>query len=69
MSEEPRINDERVGRRAELLAEEKAAGSDDPQAQAESILADSEERIASRNAAPDTHLEHRTSKDATPPAD
>lgn len=62
-------DDERVSRRAELLAEEKAAGSDDPQAQAESILADSEERIASRNAAPGTQLEHRTSKEATPPPD
>ena len=62
-------DDERVSRRAELLAEEKAAGSDDPQAQAESILADSDERIASRDAAPDTHLERRTSNEATPPAD
>jgi hypothetical protein len=67
MTEEPMDNDERVSRRAELLAEEKAAGSDDPHAQAESILADSEERVASRNAAPDTQLEHRTSTDATPP--
>jgi hypothetical protein len=65
-TDEPVADDERVSRRAELLAEEKAAGSDDPRAQAESILADSEERVASRHAAPDTQ-EHRTSKDATPP--
>ena len=69
MTDEPTTNDERVSRRAELLAEEKAAGSDDPRAQAESILADSEERTASRDAAPDTQLEHRTSDEATPPPD
>ena len=33
-----------VASRAELLPEELAVGSDDPQAQAEAILADSEER-------------------------
>ncbi len=33
-----------VASRAELLPEEKEAGSDDPQAQAEAILADSQER-------------------------
>jgi hypothetical protein len=69
MTDEPKVDDERVSRRAELLAEEKAAGSDDPRAQAESVLADSEERVASRNAAPDTHLEHRTSEETTPPPD
>ena len=37
--------DERVETRAELLNEEAAAGSDDPQAQAEAILADSDERV------------------------
>ena len=36
--------DERVGQRAELLPEELAAGSDDPQAQAEAILEESDER-------------------------
>ena len=35
---------ERVETRADLLPEEKAAGSEDPQAQAEAILADSDER-------------------------
>lgn len=34
-----------VASRAELLPEEQAVGSDDPQAQAGAILAESEERI------------------------
>lgn len=34
----------RVERRSELLPEEQEAGSDDPTAQAEAILADSDER-------------------------
>jgi hypothetical protein len=59
--------DERVSRRAEQLAEEKAVPTDDAQAQAEAILDESEARTASREAAPGTHLEHRTSEDATPP--
>lgn len=37
-------DDDNVGRRAELLPEEQAVGSDDPEAQAEAILAESEER-------------------------
>jgi hypothetical protein len=37
---------ERVDQRAELLPEERAAGSDDPQAQAEVILEDSDSRTA-----------------------
>jgi hypothetical protein len=38
-------DEERVGQRAsELLPEERAAGSDDPLAQAEAILAESDER-------------------------
>ena len=54
--------DDRVGQRAaELLPEELAAGSDDPQAQAEAILADSDVREADLDAAPDSLLEHRTS--------
>lgn len=67
MTEEPLTDDERVARRAELLPEEKAAGSDDPQAQAAAILADSEERLASRDAAPGTQLEHRSSEETTDP--
>jgi hypothetical protein len=38
------IPDDRVATRAELLPEELAVGSDDPQAQAEAILIESEER-------------------------
>ena len=37
-------DEERVEGRSELLPEELAAGSDDPQAQAEAILAESDER-------------------------
>lgn len=52
----------RVSMRSELLPEEKAAGgSADPQAQAEAILEDSEERTEVPNAAPTTHLERRGS--------
>jgi hypothetical protein len=35
---------ERIEHRAHLLPEEQAAGSDDPEAQAAAILADSDER-------------------------
>lgn len=37
--------DKRVAERSELLPEEAAAGSADPEAQAEAILADSDERV------------------------
>lgn len=36
--------EDRVETRAELLPEERAAGSDDPEAQAEAILGESDER-------------------------
>ena len=39
-------NDDRVDERADLLPEERAAGSDDPQAQAAAILDDSDRRTA-----------------------
>jgi hypothetical protein len=52
-----------------LTAEEKAAGSADPRAQSEAIMEDSARRTASRDAAPGTHVEHRTSDEATPPVD
>jgi hypothetical protein len=42
MSQNP--DDDRVETRAELLPEEQAAGSEDPQAQAEAILEESDER-------------------------
>jgi formate dehydrogenase subunit gamma len=61
---------ERVRHRADdLLPEERAAGSDDPEAQAAAILADSDEREYDRTAAPDTVMENRTSADATDPGD
>ena len=57
---------ERVRHRAdELLPEERVAGSDDPEAQAAAVLADSDEREYEPDAAPDTVLERRTSAEAT----
>lgn len=44
MTEHP--DEERIAERAELLPEEEAAGSDDPQRQAEVILEDSDRRTA-----------------------
>jgi hypothetical protein len=44
MSDGP--DEERVERRAELLPEEQAVGSDDPEAQARTILEESDERTA-----------------------
>jgi formate dehydrogenase subunit gamma len=61
---------ERIRHRADdLLPEERAAGSDDPEAQAAAILADSDEREYDPDSAPDTVQEHRTSADATDPLD
>ena len=62
-----RADDDRVRSRAELLPEERAAGSDDPQAQAEAVLADSDERTEVPGAAPDTSLERRTSAESADP--
>ena len=54
-------DDERVDERAaELLPEEETAGSDDPRAQAEAILADSDDRQEQPDPA-----ERRTSEDVT----
>ena len=50
------------------LPEERRAGSDDPERQAEVILAESEERIADRDAAPSSRVEHRRSEDVVDPA-
>lgn len=61
----PDVEDERVADRAELLPEEQEAGSADPEAQARAILEESDERTASRDAAPDSRVEHRTSDEAT----
>lgn len=57
-------DDEQVERRASgLLPEERAAGSEEPEAQAEAILAESDERADDRGAAP----EHRTSDETVAP--
>ena len=50
--------------RSDLLPEELAAGSADPEGQAEVILEDSAERTDVPNAAPTTQLERRTSQDS-----
>jgi hypothetical protein len=56
------VDDEQVaGRASELLPEEQAAGSDDPEAQAEAILIESEDRKADPDA-----VERRTSEEVTP---
>jgi hypothetical protein len=55
--------DPRVERRADgLLPEEQAAGSEDPQAQAAEILAESDERADAPRA-----VERRTSEDTVEP--
>jgi hypothetical protein len=62
-------DDDRVERRAELRSEEQAAGSDDPEEQARTILEDSDIRAADRNAAPSSVVEHRRSEDTVEPPD
>jgi hypothetical protein len=53
-----------VESRAELLPEEQAAGSDDPQAQAEAILAESLERTEHPDADASSQSRHATSEEA-----
>jgi hypothetical protein len=65
MADESTVDDERASSRSELLPEEQVVGSEDPEAQARAILAESDERTESRDAAPSTHLEHRTSDEVT----
>jgi hypothetical protein len=68
MNEHRHDADDRVDRRAaHLLPEERSAGSDDPHAQAEVILAESDIREADPEAAPDSFVEHRTSAQAADP--
>lgn len=59
---------ERVARRAELLDDERAVGSDDPDAQARAILEDSDERSEDRSAAPGSIVEHRRSDETVDPS-
>lgn len=64
------MSDHRAEQRAaDLLPEEIAVGSADPEAQAEAILAESDEREADLEAAPDSFLEHRTSDQTMTPGD
>ena len=65
MADQTEPESDRVADRAELLHEEQAAGSEDPRAQAEAILEESDERTTSRDAAPDSRVEHRTSDEVT----
>ena len=65
MASNPTPDPEAFKHRAELLPEEQAVGSDDPEAQAEAILAESRERTEVPGAAPSSHLERRTSEEAT----
>jgi hypothetical protein len=67
MPQEPTADPDAVAERAELLPEERAAGSDDPEGQAEAILGDSEARTLDRDAAPDAVVERRTSEDVVEP--
>jgi hypothetical protein len=63
-------SDERVDQRAaDLLPEELVAGSDDPRAQAQAILGDSDAREAHPGAAPDSFVEHRTSAQTVTPTE
>lgn len=64
MTDDVRDQDRVESRAEHLLPEELAVGSDDPRAQADAILAESDLRMADQNAAPDTVLERRTSDDA-----
>ncbi len=62
------MSDDRVEQRAsDLLPEEQAAGSADPEAQAAAILAESDEREEAPGAAPSTFLEHRTAGQTVTP--
>ncbi|WP_326559928.1 hypothetical protein [Micromonospora sp. NBC_01796] len=59
-----------VERRAEyLLPEERAVGSEDPLAQAEAILTESDRRTAGLPAGRGSEVEHRTSEQTVSPTD
>jgi hypothetical protein len=66
MSDKP--DPKRVQNRADaLLPEEREAGSDDPSAQAEAILAESDARTENRVSPPGKPVEHRHSEDTVDP--
>lgn len=58
-------NDDARATRADLLPEERAAGSDDPQAQARMILQESAERAEHSEAAESSQSRETTSDQAT----
>lgn len=62
------VSDRVRERAAHLLPEERAAGSDDPEAQAEQVLNDSEARQAYDESTPDLRIDHRQSIDTVEPA-
>jgi hypothetical protein len=69
-ADEPTIEGDRAKARAdELLSEEVEAGSDDPLAQAEAILEESDEREENRVDPPGQGVEHRTSAETVDPED
>lgn len=61
---EDRADERHVQHRARLLPEERAVGSEDPQAQAEAILADSEDRTEHPD--PDASTQSRRSSSDRP---
>jgi hypothetical protein len=63
------MSDERIEGRAELTAEEKAVGSEDPEDQAREILEDSDERLEEGTATASSPVEHRTSDETVEPLD
>ena len=62
------MSEDRIAERAEhLLPEEERVGSDDPQAQAEALLTESDARERYEESTPDLRIEHRTSEEAASP--
>ena len=58
-------DEERVAQRAQhLLPEEDRVGSDDPEAQADALLTDSDQRERYEESTPDLRIEHRTGDEA-----
>jgi hypothetical protein len=56
---------ERITERARhLLPEEQRVGSDDPEAQADAVLTESDERERYVESTPDLRIEHRTAEEA-----
>ena len=64
MSSDQDAEERHIQQRARLLPEERAAGSDDPHAQAEAILADSEDRTEHPD--PDVSTQSRRSSSDQP---